>query len=180
ARAPSRRRIRIAFFSNEEPPFFKQAGMGSYVHAMNARRRGDPIKGMLALETMGFYSHAPHSQRYPWPVGLLYPTRANFIAFVGDVGSRSLVRDAIGAFRELAQFPSEGAALPTTFPGIDWSDHWAFRRAGYPAIMVTDTAPYRDPNYHRPTDSAERLDYRSLARVTRGLEGVVRRLADAP
>jgi len=98
---------------------------------------------------------------------------------VGNLRSRSLLRAAIGEFRAAAKFPSEGAALPTTFPGVDWSDHWSFWQAGYPAIMITDTAPYRDPNYHRDTDTPDRLDYASLARVTEGLEAVVRRLAES-
>jgi len=93
------------------------------------------------------------------------------------LGARSLVRAAIGAFRSAEPFPSEGAALPANFPGIDWSDHWAFRRANYPAIMLTDTAVYRDPNYHRSSDRPEQLNYDALARVTRGSEAVVRELA---
>jgi Zn-dependent M28 family amino/carboxypeptidase len=151
--------------------------MGSRIDADNARRRGDDITAMLSLETIGYYSDGSSSQHYPWPVGLLYPSKGNFLGFVGDLGSRSLVRAAIGAFRASASFPSEGAALPSTFPGVDWSDHWSFRQAGYPAIMVTDTALYRDPNYHQASDTPDKLDYRSLARVTRGLEYTIRQLA---
>lgn len=88
------------------------------------------------------------------------------------------MHDAIKAFRDSTNFPSEGAALPASFPGVDWSDHWSFREAGYPAIMVTDTAVYRDPHYHKPTDTAERLDYDALARLTSGMVAVVRHLAD--
>lgn len=129
---------------------------------------------------IGFYSDRDSSQKYPWPVGLLYPSRGNFLAFVGDLGSRALVRTAIATFRKNVLFPSEGAALPATFPGVDWSDHWSFRQAGYPAIMITDTAIYRDPNYHLTTDTADKLDYDALARVTAGIEAVVRELASSP
>jgi Zn-dependent M28 family amino/carboxypeptidase len=177
ARRPASARVRFVFFANEEPPYFKNAGMGSRVDADNARKRGDEIRAMLSLETIGYYRDAAYSQHYPWPVGLLYPSRANFVGFVGDLGARSLVRAAIEAFRESEPFPSEGAALPTTFPGIDWSDHWSFRRAGYPAIMITDTALFRDPNYHRASDTPDQLNYDALSRVTRGVEAVVRRLA---
>lgn len=152
--------------------------MGSRTNAANAKRRRDAIRGMVALETMGFYSNEPRSQQYPWPVGLLYPSRGNFLAFVGDLGSRALVHDAINTFRISANFPSEGAALPASFPGVDWSDHWSFREEDYPAIMVTDTAVYRDPHYHKPSDTAKRLDYNALARVTVGMEAVVRHLAE--
>ena len=178
AKAPAASRVRFVFFCNEEPPYFKNPGMGSRVNADNARKRSDPIIAMLSLETMGYYSDSVYTQHYPWPVGLLYPNRGNFLGFVGDLGSRTLLRSAIGAFRKAEQFPSEGAALPATFPGVDWSDHWAFRQANYPAIMLTDTALYRDPNYHRPTDTPEQLDYERLARVTRGIEAVVRHLAE--
>ena len=178
AHAPAACRVRFVFFANEEPPYFENPGMGSRVNADNARKRGDPISAMLSLETIGYYSDSVYSQHYPWPVGLLYPNRGNFLGFVGDLGSRSLVRRAIAEFRRAEQFPSEGAALPRTFPGVDWSDHWSFWQAGYPAIMLTDTAIYRDPNYHKPTDTPEQLDYERLARVTRGLEVVVRRLSE--
>ncbi len=177
AKAPAASRIRFVFFANEEPPFFQNPGMGSLVNAEHARQRSDPISAMLSLETIGHYSDTPYSQHYPWPVGLLYPNRGNFLGFVGDLGSRSLVRSAIATFRDAEQFPSQGAALPTTFPGVDWSDHWAFRKAGYPAIMLTDTALFRDSNYHRASDTPEKLDYERLARVTRGIQAVVRELA---
>lgn len=169
--------LRFVLFANEEPPYFQTAGMGSLVHAKGCRERGEAVDAMLSLESLGCYSDAPGSQQYPWPVGLLYPDRGNFVAFVGNLGSRSLVRDAIGAFREGAAFPSEGAALPAGIPGVGWSDHWAFWESGYPAIMVTDTAPFRNPNYHESTDVPATVDYARLARVTRGLERVLVHLA---
>ncbi len=175
--APTKRTLRFVAFANEEPPRFKNDGMGSLMHARNAQHRGDRVSAMLSLETLGVYSDAPGSQKYPWPVGLLYPDRGNFVAFVGNLGSRSLVRGSIAAFREHAAFPSEGAALPASFPGVDWSDHWSFWQAGYPALMVTDTAVYRDATYHTRSDTPEHLNYEALARVVSGLEGVVRELA---
>ena len=178
AKTPAAARVRFVFFANEEPPYFKNPGMGSLLNAANAKQRGDAIVAMLSLETIGCYSDTPYSQHYPWPVGLLYPNRGNFLGFVGDLGARGLVRSAIGAFRKAEPFPSQGAALPATFPGVDWSDHWSFRQVGYPAIMLTDTALFRDRNYHLPSDTPDQLDYLRLARVTRGIESVVRQLAD--
>lgn len=180
AKTPAASNVRFVFFVNEEPPYFQNPGMGSKVNADNARQRGDPIAAMLSLETLGYYSNAADSQHYPFPIGLFYPSRGNFLGFVGDLGARSLVRGAIGSFRAAESFPSEGAALPATVPGVDWSDHWSFRRVGYPAIMLTDTALYRDPNYHRASDRPDQLNYDCLARVTRGIEAVVRELASAP
>ena len=108
---------------------------------------------------------------------MFYPDRANFIAFVGDLGARRLVRQCVSLFRKHAKFPSQGVAAPSFVPGITWSDHWSFRSEGFPAIMVTDTAFNRYPHYHLPSDTPEKLDYERLARVTLGLVGVIRELA---
>jgi hypothetical protein len=107
----------------------------------------------------------------------VYPATGNFIAFVGNYGSRRLVRQVVGSFRRQAEFPSEGGAVPGFLPGIGWSDHWSFWQEGYPALMVTDTAPFRYPHYHRVTDTPDKLDYDRTARVVSGLEAVVRELA---
>jgi hypothetical protein len=143
-----------------------------------SQERGDKIPAMLSLETIGYFSQTPGSQHYPVPLlGYIYPDRGNFIAFVGDLSSRKLVRQAIGSFRRHAQFPSEGAALPSGVPGIGWSDHWSFWQHGYVGLMVTDTAPFRYPHYHRSTDTPEQLDYESMARIVAGLEKVIAELA---
>jgi hypothetical protein len=174
-----RNTLRFVFFANEEPPYFQNPGMGSLAHARGCAERKDRILAMLALESLGYYSDEPDSQRYPWPVGLLYPDRGNFVGFVGNLGSRSLVREAIRIFRHSAQFPSEGAALPGWIPGVGWSDHWSFWQFDYPAIMVTDTAVYRDPNYHEISDVPRNLNYSHMARVAFGLLDVIRGLARA-
>ncbi|MHC4392872.1 MAG: M28 family peptidase, partial [Planctomycetota bacterium] len=174
---PRRHTIRFVFFVNEEPPFFQTELMGSWVYARHCKARGDDVIAMLSLECMGYFSDAKGSQAYPKPLNLFYPSEGNFIAFVGNVGSRPLVRRAVKSFREHARFPSEGAALPSSLPGVGWSDHWAFWQEGYPAIMVTDTAPFRNPHYHEATDTIETLDFDRFARVTEGLESVIDELA---
>jgi Zn-dependent M28 family amino/carboxypeptidase len=126
---------------------------------------------------LGYYRDAPGSQRYPSLLRLFYPDRADFIAFVGDLGARSLVRRAVASFRRNAAFPAEGVAAPTFIPGVTWSDHWSFRSQGFPAVMVTDTAFYRYPHYHLPSDTPEKLDYERMARVTFGLAAMLRELA---
>ncbi len=102
--------IRVVFFANEEPPYFQNPGMGSLAHARGCKQRGDSIVAMLALESLGYYSDTPGTQRYPWPVGLLYPDRGDFVGFVGNLSSRSLVRQAVGSFRATTEFPSEGCS----------------------------------------------------------------------
>jgi hypothetical protein len=172
--------IRIVLFANEEMPYFGTDSMGSLHHARGCRQRGEQLRAMFSLETMGYYSDAPGSQRYPAPLSSLYPDRGNFIGFVGNLRSRSLVRETIGSFRTHATIGSEGAALPDALPGIGWSDHWAFWQVGYQAVMVTDTALFRDPNYHELTDTPDKLDFERLGRVVVGLEATLRELANAP
>ena len=174
---PLARTVRFVAFVNEEPPFFLTAHMGSRVYARAAARRGDRVVAMLSLETIGYYSDAPGSQRYPPPLGALYPSRGDFIGFVGNVASRALVRRSVAAFRRHSSFPSQGVAAPSWVPGVFWSDHDSFWREGYPAMMITDTAPFRNPAYHTAVDTPERVDYARMARVVHGIAAVVRELA---
>jgi len=175
---PSARTLRFVAFANEEPGYFQTEQMGSWVYAHRCQERGDRIAAMISLETIGYFSDAPGSQKYPMAgLHLLYPSAGNFIGFVGNFSSRALVRRALGAFRTQATLPSEGAALPANVPGIGWSDHWAFWQHGYAAIMVTDTAPFRYPHYHARSDTPEKLDYDSMARVVQGLQNVISDLA---
>ena len=171
--------LRFVAFANEEPPFFQTDDMGSFVYARRSKERGENVVAMLSLETIGFYSDAKGSQKYPPLLSLAYPSTGNFIGFVGDRSSRDLVRRAIGTFRESTRFPSEGAALFASLPGVGWSDQWSFWQMGYPAIMVTDTAPFRYPHYHSRADTPEKLDYERMARVVAGLERVIERLVQS-
>ena len=138
----------------------------------------DDVVAMLSLETLGYYRDGAGTQKYPPVVSWFYPDRADFVAFVGNLGSRGLVHDAIRTFRGAAAFPSEGAALPSFVTGVGWSDQWSFWQVGYPGVMVTDTAPFRNPNYHQPGDRPDTLDYGRLARVVEGLVAVVKKLGD--
>jgi Zn-dependent M28 family amino/carboxypeptidase len=167
---------RFVLFANEEPPWFHTESMGSAVYARAARQRGEHIVAMFSLETLGYYSDAPGSQHYPFPLNLVYPDRGDFVAFVGNLAGGGLVRETLAAFREHASFPSDGVAAPGWLPGIDWSDHWSFWREGWPALMITDTAPYRYPHYHTRRDTPDKVDYDRLARVVKGLEATFRAL----
>jgi len=167
------RTVRFVAFVNEEPPWFKTDDMGSLVYAEQAHKLNENIVAAISIETIGMYSDAEGSQRYPAGFKSLYPSKGNFIAFIGNLGSRGLVRDAVHSFRASTKFPSEGSAVPAAVPGVGWSDHWAFWEQGYPAIMVTDTAIFRNPNYHQPTDQPDTLDYERMARVVHGLAHVV-------
>jgi Iap family predicted aminopeptidase len=170
--------LRFVAFVNEEPPYFQTDEMGSLVYAKRCHERGDRIAGMISLETIGYFSDAPGSQKYPSPgLGLFYPSKGNFIGFAGDFRSRSLLRATVSAFRKTKKLPGEGASLSAALSGIGWSDHRSFWQCGYPAIMVTDTAPFRYPHYHEPTDTPDKLDYDRFALVVSGMESVIKDLA---
>jgi Zn-dependent M28 family amino/carboxypeptidase len=177
AARPQARTVRFVAFVNEEPPFFQTAQMGSVVYATAARGRGERISGMLSLETMGYYSDEPGSQQYPTPLALMYPDVGNFIGFVSNLASARLLFTARRAFKQRTTFPLQTAALPAGVPGAGWSDHWAFWQAGYPALMVTDTAPFRYPWYHTPDDTPDKLSFQRFADVVDGLEHVMAVLA---
>ncbi|HEX8076259.1 MAG TPA: M28 family peptidase [Chthoniobacterales bacterium] len=174
---PAGQTLRFVAFVNEEPPYFQSEKMGSLVYACGCKERGDRITGMISLETIGYFSDEPRSQQYPAGLGLFYPSAGNFIGFAGNTGSRSLLRDVVSAFRKSGKLPCEGAALPSAIPGIGWSDQWSFWQCGYPAIMVTDTAPFRYPHYHEATDTPDKLDYDRFALVVSGMEQTIADLA---
>src|SRR5881409_638748 len=173
--------MRFVAFVNEEPPYSLSGEMGSFIYAGRSRARGDKISAMISLETIGYFSDAPHSQTYPSPgLGLFYPKVGNFIGFVSNVHSRTLLRRVVAAFRKHAKIPSEGAALPAFVPGVSWSDQWSFWRNGYPGIMVTDTAPFRYPYYHSSSDTPDKLDYDRFTLVVSGMQKVIEELDRVP
>lgn len=171
-------RLRMVFFVNEEPPHFKTDTMGSLVYARALATTGEKVRAMLALETLGAYSDRPGSQKYPLPLlSFLLPNAANFAAVVGTLGVRPLVAEVTRRLRESLALPVIGGVAPGAIPGITWSDHWSFAKFGISAAMITDTALFRYDHYHRRTDTADKIDYERLARVTAGVARVVRAMA---
>ncbi len=173
----SPRTIRFIGFVNEEPPFSYGADMGSYVAAKQSKENNENIIAMFSLETIGYYSDQAHSQAYPMPLSLFYPNVGNFLAFVTDIKSQSLLRQSIKIFREHTEIPSEGLAAPRLLGAINLSDHWSYWNQGYKALMVTDTAMFRYPYYHTSQDTKDKIDYARLTKVTLGLREVVQDLA---
>jgi Zn-dependent M28 family amino/carboxypeptidase len=171
-----RKTVRFVAFTLEEPPFFRSRYMGSRIYTYWLKERGDQIEAMVCLESVGYYSREPGSQSFPFPVFWLrwrYPTTGNFITIVSNDDSQPLqtqVRDGLVAHMDL---PVETYAGPWWIPGVDWSDHGSFWNEGYPAVMLTDTALFRNPHYHRPTDLPTTLDYRAMSELVRGLAGAL-------
>jgi hypothetical protein len=171
------RTVRLVVFANGEQPFFGTRDMGSRRHAAGCRARSERVVAMLSLDSLGFYSTEPDSQRFPGVLRDLYPDTGDFVAFVSDLDSRELLRRCVASFRRHAGFPSEGIAGPRSQKGIGWSDHRSFWAEGFPALVVTDTSPFRYPHLHRPTDVAGVLDLGRCARVVSGLSRCVAELA---
>jgi hypothetical protein len=180
SQTPASRTLRFVAFTNEEPPFFRGRHMGSRVYAKRSRQRAENIILMLSLETIGYYSDEPGTQSYVFPLHFFYPSTGNFIALVSNVENGPLVRHLIKSFRQHASFPSEGGALWGWLPGVGWSDHWAFWKEGFPAVMVTDTALFRDPTYHTSNDTPKNIHYEHFARVVLGLQRTLTEFAQSP
>ena len=139
------------------------------VYAQMAKQRGDRIRFMISLETIGFYSNESGSQQYPPLFKYFYPSADNFVSFVSNVRSRAVMKKAVKEFRAVCDFPIEHVATLSMVPGVAWSDHLSFWRQGYKAFMVTDTAFYRYPFYHSPLDTPEKLSYEAYADMCDGL-----------
>jgi Zn-dependent M28 family amino/carboxypeptidase len=169
--------VRFVAFVNEEAPFFTRRQQGSMVYAEAARRRGDDIRLMASIETIGWYSDEPGSQKYPPLFNLFYPDHADFIGIVSNFRSRAAMQRLAATFRANSDFPLETAATFPFVPGVSWSDHRSFWRHGYRAVMITDTAFYRYRHYHTPTDTPDKLAYPELTRVTSGLYAAFSELA---
>ncbi len=168
--APPKKTVRFVAFTLEEPPAFMTRNMGSYVYAKCLRDEGVKVFGMISLEMLGYYCDFKGSQYYPYSFfKLFYPKEGNFISFVGNLSSRSFTMKVRDAFRAVSSFPVKCLNGISLIPGVGFSDHRSFWKFGYPAFMITDTAFYRNPNYHSPRDTAETLDYKKMAELIKGL-----------
>ncbi len=174
AARPPRMTVRFAAFALEEPPVYRSRHMGSYRYAEILKRSRSHVEGMVCLEMIGYFTDRPGSQRYPLPfMGLRFPKVGNYIAMVGNRRSDPFIRRMAEGFRGSTDLPVVTLSAPAVVVGIDFSDHWSFGKFGYPALMVTDTAFYRNPNYHAPSDLPDTLDYERMAKVVGGLRGAI-------
>lgn len=174
--APKDKRLRLVLFVNEEPPYDRTADMGSYRYAKSLKEAGENVAGMISLETIGAFSDKPGTQKYPSPFDLVFPNVANFVALVALPGGRAFLHEVVEGFRRHTKLPTIGGTAPDFVDGIGWSDHWSFYTFGYPAIMITDTALFRYPEYHTPSDLPDKVNYEALARVTFGVEATLREM----
>lgn len=180
AQHPQPRTLRFVAFTNEEPPYFQTPNMGSYRYAQSLKDGSDKVFAMISLESLGYYSDAAGSQKYPPQLADQYPTTGNFLAVIGNRRYSGLVDFAHQSASNAAVIPVEKGAFPPIVPGIAWSDHWSFWEFGHPAIMLTDTAIYRNPHYHRPSDKPDSIDFERLTAATQAAQRIILDLANTP
>lgn len=167
-------RIELALWPLEEPPNFRTPAMGSAVHANTLALRGTDVRGMISLEMIGYFSDEKGSQSFPAPgMSLLYSSRGDAIVVVGNSSSWWFTRRLKGRMAGATELPVRSMNAPAFVPGVDFSDHLNFWQQGWKAVMITDTAFYRNPNYHQPTDTPDTLDYERMADVVTGVYAAI-------
>ncbi|MEM7620763.1 MAG: M28 family peptidase [Pseudomonadota bacterium] len=163
-------RVDLVAYTLEEQPHFREHTMGSFIHAKSLVEQDIPVKLMVSIEMIGYFSDAPESQSYPLSfLKLFYPTTGNFIGVIGTSFDRSLVARAKRLMNTSERLPVYSINAPRFIPGVDLSDHRNFWHFNLPALMVTDTAFLRNPNYHQSTDTPDTLDYDRMSDVVNGL-----------
>ncbi|MFT2009148.1 M28 family peptidase [Pontibacter sp. 13R65] len=174
---PLRHRIELVAYTLEEPPFFRTEHMGSFVHAQALQQAQAKVIGMVSLEMIGYFSDEKNSQRYPLkPMKLVYGSKGNYISVVQKFGNGRFGRQFKKQFRAEAPLPVKSVKAPAFVPGIDFSDHRNYWHFGYSALMITDTAFYRNGNYHQPSDTADTLDLLRMGQVVDGVHRAILKL----
>jgi hypothetical protein len=177
-RTPPPMRVELVAFALEEPPYFRSPLMGSAVHASSLKEQGFAVRAMLSLEMIGYFDDHADSQHYPVSaLKAFYPSRGNFITVVGKLDQGPVLRRVKGAMIGASTLPVYSINAPRAIPGVDFSDHLNYWNEGYDALMITDTAFYRNPNYHTFEDTPETLDYKRMAMVVQGVYAAVLALA---
>ncbi|MEW6109849.1 MAG: M28 family peptidase [Nitrospirota bacterium] len=177
AKAPAPYTVKFAAFTLEEPPFFRTKHMGSFIFASSMYKKNIKVKGMISLEMIGYFNKEKGAQYYPFPAfRWFYPNVGDYIAFVGNLRSKSFTNKFVRIFKDVSSIPVESLNALSLIPGVDFSDHLSFWRFRYPAFMITDTAFYRNPYYHGPGDTADTLDYGKMSELVLGIYKTILKL----
>lgn len=159
-------RIELVAYTLEEPPFFRTENMGSYVHAKSLYDQKRDVYGMFCLEMIGYFKDERKSQRYPiGALSLIYGNRGNYITLVNKLNRGKFSRKFNRAFTQQKNIRTKKFTAPEKLPGIDFSDHLNYWTFGYSAFMITDTAFYRNFNYHQKSDKLHTLDLNRMNNV---------------
>ncbi|MCC9166641.1 M28 family peptidase [Pontibacter harenae] len=167
-------RVELVAYTLEEPPYFRTEHMGSYIHAASLANSKTEVYGMLSLEMIGYFKDQKHSQSYPiGALALVYGKRGDYITLVNKVGAGKFAKRFSREFKETKAIKTKKFVGPKALPGIDFSDHLNYWKFGFSALMLTDTAFYRNKNYHQPIDTIETLDIKRMAKVIDGVVGAL-------
>lgn len=181
SRISPQRTVRLVAFVNEEHPFSKpdQKGtqMGSVQYARRCRIRNEYVRAMITLETIGYYTVEPNTQRFPSFLKYIFPDTGNFVAVISNIGSRWLAHSIVKSYRQKGTAPTLGVVLPTLIKGITRSDHSSFWHEGYPGVMITDTANFRYPFYHSSQDTVDKIEFDTFSRVVYSTQQAIEDLA---
>lgn len=163
-------RIDLVAYTLEEPPFFRSQLMGSYIHAKSLHDNNVKVRGMVCLEMIGYFSDEKKSQSYPASIlKLFYGRTGDFITIVQKFGGGKFSRTFKRKMKKKSPVKAKGLKGPVSLPGMDYSDHLFYWKFGYSAVMITDTAFYRNKNYHTKEDTIEKLDLVRMAQVIDGV-----------
>lgn len=162
--------IQLVAYSTEEPPYFGTRYMGSYVHAKSLKDQNKKVTLMISLEMIGYFTEKEKSQKFPSAfLKPFYPSVGNFIAIASTYDNNDHVKEIKQVMLEKTKVPCEALAAPVLVTGVDFSDHRNYWKFDYPAVMITDTAFYRNPNYHTKDDLPSTLNYAKMAEVVKGV-----------
>jgi Zn-dependent M28 family amino/carboxypeptidase len=171
--------VELVAYTLEEPPFFGGPQMGSAFHAASVAKEKDKIIGVIVLEMIGYFSDEPGSQNYPVPLLKgYYPSRGNFITVVSRWNQGDWISDLKAGMNGATDLPVYSFRGPASLPGVDFSDHRNYWPYDIPAAMVTNTAFYRNTNYHGENDTADRLDYERMGKVVVGVYEAIMDVAE--
>ena len=169
----------LVAYSLEEPPFFATEDMGSHFHAEAIHNAGQAVAGVIILEMIGYFTDEPGSQDYPSLLfKLIYPNKGNFIAVIGKTDQRSFTKRIKVGMKGVNDLPLRSISAPKFVPGVDFSDHRNYWKFGYDAVMITDTAFYRNKAYHEGNDTWDRLNYEKMGHVVQGVYSAITQLAE--
>lgn len=174
-KAPPTVPVELVAYTLEEPPHFRTEHMGSRHHAARLAEAGVSPRLTIVLEMIGYFDDRPGSQTFPVPLmDMIYPDSGSFIAVVGNFTGAAETRRVKAAMTAATPLPVWSINAPSWLPGVDFSDHASYWRLGMPAVMVTDTAFYRNGRYHQGDDTPDTLDYRRMAQVVSGVMVAIR------
>jgi len=163
---PIDKKIEYVAYTLEEPPFFRTKKMGSYIHAKSIHEKREKIRGMICLEMIGYFDDRENSQHYPIEnLKLIYGNKGNFITVVEKYDSGTFEKEVSKGMIKANLIETKSFKGTPSMSGIDFSDHLNYWLFDYNAVMITNTAFYRNKNYHRATDTMEKLDLNRMSLV---------------